>query len=119
MTHSSLSDNTLNSQFWPLDDWVVTLELFQSNMHDLEKFRQKTGFTPCQSMVTENVNDVSLQAMLYKALHGLHKKSKGMIMLQNLQTAAFHLSFMLRGFQTSDRLVCISVFPAILVAIKR
>jgi hypothetical protein len=95
-------------QFWPLNDWVEVIGTCQSCMNDLERFRQRAPLNPSQEIVETNTNDLSLQALLYKALHGLTKQSKGTAMLHNLQTAAFHLSFMLRGFKMSDKLVSIS-----------
>jgi hypothetical protein len=49
--------------------------------------------------------DLTLQALLFKALHGFSKQNKGMLMLYNLQAAAFHLSFMLKGYTMNDKLV--------------
>jgi hypothetical protein len=77
-------------------------------MNELERFRTTAPLpTPSRDLVTTGLEDLTLQAVLFKALHGLSKQSKGTLMLYNLQAAAFHLSFMLKGYTTSDKLVSI------------
>lgn len=78
-------------------------------MNELEMFRTTTPLpTPSRDLVTTGAEDLTLQAMLFKALHGLSKQTKGTLMLYNLQTAAFHLSFMLKGYTTSDKMVSLA-----------
>jgi len=52
-----------------------------------------------------DVEDLTLQVVLFKAMHDLTKQSKGTLMLYNLQVATFHLSFMLKGYMSNDKLV--------------
>ena len=59
-------------------------------------------------LVTTGFDDYTLQAILFRALHGFSKQSKGSNMLYNLQAAAFHLSFMLKGHTANDKLVSLS-----------
>lgn len=61
-------------------------------------------------MVTSNVEDHTLQAVLFKALHGFTKQSRAANMFFNLQAAAFCLSFMLKGCTVNDKLVSSSLF---------
>ena len=75
-------------------------------MDELEKFRSRspTADGPF-NVATTDAKDLTLQAVLFKALHGLTKQTKGSNMLFNLQAAAFCFSFMLRGCTANDRLV--------------
>jgi hypothetical protein len=57
--------------------------------------------------VAASADDLTLQAVLFKALHSFTKQAKGSVVLFNLQAAAFCLSFMLKGSTANDRLVSI------------
>jgi hypothetical protein len=75
-------------------------------MDGLEKFRSTPNSPPSgRDLLDTAAGDLTLQAVLFKALHGFSKQSKGMLMLYNLQAAAFHLSFMLKGYTMNDKLV--------------
>jgi hypothetical protein len=89
-----------------LDDWIHTLEEGRSNLNELERFRTAAPVpdSSCE-LVSARTKEVSLQAVLFKALYGFSKQSKGMNMLYNLQAAAFHLSFMLKGYIANEKLV--------------
>lgn len=82
-------------------------------MNDLERFRTTS---PLPAIGHElfgtgtNSKDVTLQVVLFKALMGYSKQSKSMNMLYNLQAAAFHLSFMLKGYTANEKLVSILWF---------
>jgi hypothetical protein len=75
-------------------------------MDELEKFRSRSPTADGPFNVsTADAKDLTLQAVLFKALHGFTKQTKGSNMLYNLQAAAFCLSFMLQGCTANDRLV--------------
>jgi uncharacterized protein YbcC (UPF0753/DUF2309 family) len=74
-------------------------------MNELERFRTAPFPSATRELVTTGSQDLSLQAILFKALYGFSKQTKGMNMLYNLQAAAFHLSFMLKGYTVNDKLV--------------
>jgi hypothetical protein len=96
-----------------MDDWVLLLEEGQSNLDELERFRSTTRSSLVDTdmeLGPSTTHDLSLQAVLFKALHGFTKQSRGSNMLFNLQAAAFHLSFMLKGCTASDKLVSIHLF---------
>ena len=97
-------------QHWPLEDWVLLLEEAQRGMNGLEQFLAPTQppISTSMDLVTTNFNDYTLQAMLFRALHGFSKQAKGSNMLYNLQAAAFHLSFMLKGHTANEKLVSLS-----------
>ena len=77
----------------------------RTNMDELERFR--TVSDAHLNLGTTGVNDLTLQAVLFKALHGFTRKTRGSNMLFNLQAAAFCLSFMLKGCTANDKLVSI------------
>ena len=56
-------------------------------------------------MVVPADDDVTLQAVLFKALYGLKNQSKASNMLFNLQAVAFCISFMLKGCVANAELV--------------
>ena len=94
-------------QHWPLEDWVLSLEEGQKSMGGLEWFPTPTQPPASASMdlVATGFDDYTLQAMLFRALHGFSKQAKRSNMLHNLQVAAFHLSFMLKGHTANNKLV--------------
>ena len=97
----------LSGQSWPLEDWVSSLEEGLSNLEGLERFLTSPPPAAGTSMdlVAADTHDFTLQAVLFKALHGFRKQARGSNMLYNLQAAAFHLSFMLRGHTANEKLV--------------
>jgi len=85
----------------------VALDEGMTNMDGLERFLAPAQLPAGTStdLFAADSDDFTLQAALFKALHGFSKQAKGSNMLYNLQAAAFHLSVMLKGFTTSDKLV--------------
>jgi hypothetical protein len=95
-------------QHWPLEDWVATLQEGRDNMDDLRRLQEAPPPTAVRRDLTPvGTVDFTLQAILFKALYRFQKQTKGIIMLYNFQCAAFHLSFMLKGYTTNDKLVCL------------
>lgn len=58
----------------------------------------------------QSAPDLSVQARIFKDLCKIEKTAKFAKILFNIQLAAFHLSFMLRGVCESDQLVRSSAF---------
>jgi len=79
-------------------------------MNGLERFFAPTQppISTSTDLVATNFDDYTLQVMLFRALHGFSKQAKGSNMLYNLQAAAFHLSFMLKGHTANEKLVSLS-----------
>jgi hypothetical protein len=96
------------SQCWPMDDWVSNLRRGSSFMDALATLEQGASGSPSSAIEGPlSSGGLTLECRLFKDLHGLSQQHSWTKLLFNVQLAAIHLFFLLKGNKQSSKLVCI------------
>lgn len=102
-------------QYWPLSDWVGALEFASKAVSAMKQFSYLNDALMHQQNVAQASTSalqpaLPLQVRLIKDLHRLTRLTTTTKLLINFQTAALHISFMLKGSDPSKRLVGICYY---------
>ena len=78
-------------QIWPLANWIKTLQVAKTAITALRNFRDAPTADTAPS------DNQPIQLKIFRDLHAIWNQESGNKILFNIQLAALHLSFMLRG----------------------
>ena len=96
------------AQYWPMNDWVSNLQKSRSFMDALATLQQGASGSPSSAIEGPlSSGGSTLECRLFKDLYGLSEQHSGTKLLFNVQLAAIHLFFLLKGNKQSSKLVCI------------
>lgn len=83
-----------------MSDWVEALTVSKAAVDKLGAL-QTSSFVPPSLAKALDPTDLSLLSKLFQDLYAISEQSKGTRVLFNVQLAALHISFMLKGFKES------------------
>ena len=97
----------MDHKYWPLDDWVKMLEVASKGISSLKNCAKagEVAMPDSSESTSALQHSVPLQVKLIKDLHHLSAFKSTTKMLLNIQTAALHMSYMLKGSDPDNKLV--------------